>query len=564
MQLNGAQMVVEAIRAEGIDTIFGYPGGQALPLYDAIYGSGLRHILTRHEQGAVHAADGYARLSGKVGVCISTSGPGATNLVTGIATANMDSVPLVCITCQVTRAAIGKDSFQEADMIGITTPITKHNFLVQDIKELALILKKAFYIARTGRPGPVVVDIPKDVLQETYEWEYPESLEDLRWSYRPKTQGDTAELQAICDAIGRSHSPVLFVGGGVVSAGAAAELAAFVEKTGIPVCASLMGLTAYPTDAEEHLGMLGMHGTYAANMAVQHADLLIGLGVRFDDRVTGTLSTFAAGARVAHLDIDPAEFNKNVRVDWRLRGDLKWSLGLLLEGAESGDIHEWKASCQRWKAERPLTYQKSDEVIKPEAVIEELNRLTGRGEAVIATDVGQHQMWTAQYMSFRHPRTLLTSGGLGTMGYGLPAALGAALTAEGQQREVWLVTSDGSVMMNCQELATLTEEGLPVKVLVLNNRGLGMVRQWQRMFFGRRMSASKHEFKLSFAKLGEAMGCKGITVEKPAELAAAMQAAQAEPGPVVLEVMVDESEDVMPMVAPGKSLSEMVFEGGDR
>ncbi|MCM1136942.1 MAG: thiamine pyrophosphate-binding protein, partial [Clostridium sp.] len=388
MKLTGAKMVVEAIKAEGISTIFGYPGGQALPLYDAIYDSGLRHVLTRHEQGAVHAADGFARRSGQVGVCVSTSGPGATNLVTGIATANMDSVPLVCITCQVTRAAIGKDSFQEADMIGITTPITKHNFLVQDVAELALTLKKAFYIARSGRPGPVVVDIPKDVLTDEAEWAYPADLEGLKWSYRPVFQGDCEDLQAICNALSRSHSPVLFVGGGVVSANAAPQLARFVELTGIPLCASLMGLSAYPTEQPLHLGMPGMHGTYAANMAIQHADLLIGLGVRFDDRVTGTLQTFAPGARIVHLDIDPAEFNKNVRVDWRLQGDLKWSLGLLIERAEAGvlaaNIGDWQESCRRWKGERPLAYQKSAAVIKPEAAIEALYRLT-KGEAVICT-----------------------------------------------------------------------------------------------------------------------------------------------------------------------------------
>lgn len=564
MQLSGARMVVEAIKAEGIGIIFGYPGGQALPLYDAIYDSGLRHILTRHEQGAVHAADGFARRSGQVGVCVSTSGPGATNLVTGIATANMDSIPLVCITCQVTRPAIGKDSFQEADMIGITTPITKHNFLVQDVQQLPLILKKAFYIARTGRPGPVVVDIPKDVLVEEGEWNYPTSLADLKWSYQPQSEGDTTDLQAICDALGRSHSPVLFVGGGLVSSDASEQLRQFVEKTGIPVCASLMGLSAYPTDEPLHLGMLGMHGTYAANMAVQHTDLLLGLGVRFDDRVTGTLQTFAPGARVVHLDIDPAEFNKNVRVDWRLQGDLKWSLGLLNAQASVGNISDWQASCRRWKEEKPLTYENSAEIIKPEAVIEELNRLT-MGEAVICTDVGQHQMWTAQYMSFKQPRSFLTSGGLGTMGYGLPAALGAALAEEQSQKphEVWLISSDGSIMMNCQEMATLAEEQLPVKVLVLNNRGLGMVRQWQRMFYNERMSASKHEFKLSFARLGEAMGCLGLTVERPQDLTVALEQARAAAGPVVLEVLVDEAENVMPMVAPGKSLSDMVFAGGD-
>lgn len=560
MRLSGAKMVVEAIKAEGIETIFGYPGGQALPLYDAIYDSGLKHVLTRHEQGAVHAADGYARSSGKVGVCVSTSGPGATNLITGIATANMDSIPMVCITCQVPRASIGKDSFQEADIMGITTPITKHNFLVQDVNDLSLVLKKAFYIARTGRPGPVVVDIPKDILLEEGEFDYSMNLADLKWSYQPKLEGSTTDLQAIIDVIGRSHSPVLFIGGGVISANAAEEIAEFVNRTKIPVVASLMGLTAYPTQDELHLGMLGMHGTYAANMAVQHADLLIGAGVRFDDRVTGTLNTFAAGARVVHLDVDPAEFNKNVRVDYRLAGDLKWSLELLKE-AKTANLDEWHANCQKWKAEHPMSYEASDSVIKPEAVLQALNDLTGHGEAIIATDVGQHQMWTAQYMDFKYPRTFLTSGGLGTMGYGLPAAMGAAFAAG--DKEVWIISSDGSIMMNCQEMATLAEEKLPVKVLVLNNSGLGMVRQWQRMFFNNRMSASKHEFKMSFAALGEVMGCTGITIEKPEDVAAGLKKAQATPGPVVIEVLVDDMENVMPMVAPGSSLSEMVFEGGD-
>lgn len=560
MRLSGARMVVEAIKAEGIETIFGYPGGQALPLYDAIYDSGLKHVLTRHEQGAVHAADGYARATGKVGVCVSTSGPGATNLITGIATANMDSIPMVCITCQVPRASIGKDSFQEADIMGITTPITKHNFLVQDVNELALILKKAFYIANTGRPGPVVVDIPKDILLEEGEFDYTVDLTQLKWSYQPKAEGSDADLQAILDVIGRSHSPVLFIGGGVISANAAEEIAEFVRRTGIPVVSSLLGLTAFPTTDDLHLGMVGMHGTYVANMAVQHADLLIGAGVRFDDRVTGTLNTFAAGARVVHLDIDPAEFNKNVRVDYRLSGDLKWSLNLLKD-AKTANLDEWHASCRKWKHDHPMSYEPSDKVIKPEAVLEELNRLTDRGEAIIATDVGQHQMWTAQYMDFKYPRTFLTSGGLGTMGYGLPAAMGAAFAANG--REVWIISSDGSIMMNCQEMATLAEEKLPVKVLVLNNSGLGMVRQWQRMFFNNRMSASKHEFKMSFAKLGEAMGCTGITIERPEDVAAGLKQAQQTEGPVIIEVLVDDMENVMPMVAPGSSLSEMVFEGGD-
>ncbi len=564
MILNGAQMVVEAIKAEGIETVFGYPGGQALPLYDAIYDSGLNHILTRHEQGAVHAADGYARLSGKVGVCISTSGPGATNLITGIANAYMDSVPMVCITCQVPRLSIGKDSFQEADIMGITTPITKHNFLVQDIKELAVTMKKAFHLAGTGRKGVVVVDIPKDIFLEEMEFEYPESVADFKWGYKDRSQGSTKDLDAIVDAISRAHSPVLFIGGGVVLGDAHEELKAFIEATKMPVVASLMGLTAYPTTSEYHLGMIGMHGTYAANMAVQQCDLLIGMGVRFDDRVTGTLNTFAAGARVVHMDIDPAEFNKNVRVDYRIQGDLKWSLPLLTasltEHHAPKQVEKWLADCQEYKAHDFRKYQHSDEVIKPEYVLSELNELT-KGEAVIATDVGQHQMWTALYMDFKTPKTFLTSGGLGTMGYGLPAAMGAQVADI--NKEVWLISSDGSIMMNCQEMATLAEEGLPVKMVILNNRGLGMVRQWQRMFFGGRMSESKHHFEMSFAALAEAMGCKGITVTEPSKVAAALQEARDFDGPVLLDIRTDDDENVLPMVAPGKSLTDMMLEGGN-
>ncbi len=556
-------MVVEALKMEGVDTVFGYPGGQALPLYDALYDGGLQHILTRHEQGAVHAADGYARVSGKVGVCIATSGPGATNLVTGIANANMDSIPMVCITCQVTRAQLGRDSFQEADMLGITTPITKHNFMVRDITRLPRILRKAFYLASTGRPGPVVVDIPKDIFLQTMEWDYPMDVSKFLWGYKAHEEGDLSQLKDISDALSRSHFPVLFIGGGILTAGVSKELSDFVETTGIPVVSSLMGMSAFPTNHPLHLGMVGMHGTYAANMAVMHSDLLIGLGVRFDDRVTGILEEFAPSARIAHLDIDPAEFNKNVKVDYRIQGDLGWSLPILAQETAVNDITEWQNTVKDWKKDHPLTYEKAttaDAPIKPQEVLEALDAQL-KGEGIIATDVGQHQMWTAQYMTFQHPRTFVTSGGLGTMGFGLPAAMGAQIAAP--DKAVWLISSDGSIMMNCQEMATIAEHQLPVKAVILNNRGLGMVRQWQRMFFHNRMSQSRHEFSVDFAALAEVMGFTGIKVEKREDLKAALERAQATSGPVLLNIMVDEKEDVLPMVAPGKALTEMVLEGGD-
>lgn len=551
--MSGAQAVIASLKAEGVDLVFGYPGGSALPLYDALYDSGITHILTRHEQGAAHAADGYARSTGKVGVCLSTSGPGATNLVTGIATANMDSVPMVFITSQVSTSLIGKDSFQEADITGITTPITKHNFLVKRPQDLLKYMKQAFYIARTGRPGPVLIDIPKDIATAEIDFVYPENI-NLR-GYVPIFEGEECKIRQVADAIKQAKRPVFFIGGGVNMAGAWSEFSALVEKTGIPVVSSLMGLSAFPSQHELHLGMVGMHGTFAANQSVTNSDLLIGIGVRFDDRVTGMVSKFAPHALIVHLDIDPAEINKNVPTDIRAVGHLKWSLPLLNQLVERGDYQDWVAQVLDWKGNHPLKFEDSEDSIKPQSVVQAISDLTS-GEGFIVTDVGQHQMWTAQYYSFKNPRSFITSGGLGTMGFGLPAAIGVQLG--NPDKLVWTISGDGSILMNIQEIATAVEHNLPIKVAVLNNRGLGMVRQWQRMFYHKRYSASKHEAGTDIARVAEAFGAKGIRVKKPQELLPALKEAMDYTGPVIIDILVSEEEDVLPMVPAGAPLYEMI------
>ncbi|AJQ26513.1 biosynthetic-type acetolactate synthase large subunit [Pelosinus fermentans] len=563
MKMLGAEVVIECLKAEEVDIVFGYPGGAVLTLYDALFKTDFPHILTRHEQGAVHAADGYARATGKTGVCFATSGPGGTNLVTGIATAYMDSIPLVAITGQVGVSLIGKDSFQEADICGITTPITKHNYLVKKIQDLPCVMKEAFYIARTGRPGPVLIDISKDVFNDTLDFVYPETV-CLR-GYRSLFAGDSSQIDLVIEALEKAEKPVIFVGGGVNISGTSQDVRKLINLTGIPVISSLMGLGCIPSDAPEHLGMVGMHGTYAANMATIDCDLLMGIGVRFDDRVTSLVQNFAPKATIIHFDIDPAEVNKNVRADLKVIGDLRWSLPLLCEKIAERNVTkkqwaraEWVGLVQEWKREKPLASSLPAGGIRPQTVIEKVSELT-QGEAIIVTDVGQHQMWTAQSYNFNTQRSFLTSGGLGTMGYGLPAAIGAQITLP--EKNVILFTGDGSIMMNCQELATLADNGLPVKIIVMNNQVLGMVNQWQRMFYGKRYSYSSTKGCTDFVKLAEAMGVAGLRVTKPEELNTVLEKALKMEGPVLVDILLPETEDVLPMVAPGGRLDQMVLRG---
>ncbi len=559
MKMLGAEAVIECLRRENVEMVFGYPGGCVLTLYDALYRAEFPHILTRHEQGAVHAADGYARASGKVGVCIATSGPGGTNLVTGIATAYMDSIPLVAITGQVGVPYIGKDAFQEADICGITTPITKHNYLVKKVEDLPRVMKEAFYIARTGRPGPVVVDISRDVFNATFDFAYPETVQ-MR-GYSPIFSGDPADVEAVVAALQQAEKPLLFVGGGVPLSDTAASVRRLAELTGFPVISSLMGLGTLPSSHPQHLGMVGMHGTYGANMATMECDLLVGIGVRFDDRVTSLVKDFAPHAKIVHLDIDPAEVNKNVRADLKVVADLRWSLPLLCEQAAACEWRsraEWLSQCQQWNRENPLPVADAGERVAPHQVMERVKAALP-DDAVIVTDVGQHQMWAAQHYDFVQSRSLLTSGGLGTMGYGLPAAMGAQIAHP--DKPVVVFSGDGSIMMNCQELSTVADNGLPLKIIVLNNEVLGMVNQWQRMFYGKRYSHSSTHGGTDFVKLAEAMGVTGMRVSAPDELDLVLAQALAVEGPVLVEVQVPPTADVLPMVPPGGRLDQMVLGG---
>ena len=564
MLMTGAEAIIESLKNENVDVVFGYPGGAVLTLYDALYRADFRHILTKHEQGAVHAADGYARATGKVGVVIATSGPGATNLVTGIATAYMDSIPLVAITGQVAVPLIGRDSFQEADISGITTPITKHNYLVKKVEDLPGVLKEAFYIARTGRPGPVVVDVAKDVFAASVDYQYPKEVK-LR-GYRPLFAGNIEIIDKVFKEMKLAKNPLIFVGGGVNLSDASKVLRELIDQTGFPVISTLMGLGSLPCDHPQFLGMVGMHGTYAANMATTECDLLLGIGVRFDDRVTGLLSEFAAKAKVVHFDIDPAEINKNVLAHLRVVGDMNWSLPALLDRVKdvSGELKEqvqsWTEKVLSWKREKPLTYEPQTELVMPQEVVEKVSQLT-QGDAVIVTDVGQHQMWVAQYYGFKNPRSFLTSGGLGTMGYGLPAALGAQCGLP--DRKVILFVGDGGVMMNCQELATAANYDFPVKVLIFNNQTLGMVAQWQRMFYGGRYAHTSLKGNTDFVKLAEAMGVTGLRVTKPEELDKVLEEALATPGPVVVDIWIPEKVDVLPMVPAGARLDQMILGGSE-
>ncbi|HHT46620.1 MAG TPA: biosynthetic-type acetolactate synthase large subunit [Firmicutes bacterium] len=550
-------MVLACLEKENVDVVFGFPGGAVLTLYDEIYKMGKRHILTRHEQGAAHAADGYARVTGKPGVVIATSGPGATNLVTGIATAYMDSVPLVAITGQVATPFIGTDAFQEADITGITLPITKHNYLVKDIGELPWILKEAFFIANTGRKGPVLIDLPKDIQAQEGEFDYPDRLEIS--TYKPIYEGHLGQIARACTAVKEAKKPLIYAGGGVASSGAHEEMLAFSQKTRIPVTTTLMGMGSIPYEYELFLGMPGMHGTYAANNAINEADLLLAMGVRFDDRVTGKLDTFAPNAQIIHIDIDPAEIGKNVLADIPIVGDVKRVLAEMLKRVQPGDTEMWCKKVVDWKKNYPLRYrQESNNCLKPQFVIEELCRLTA-GEAIVTTDVGQHQMWAAQYYRLKSPRRLISSGGLGTMGFGLPAAIGAQVAFP--EKVVLCIAGDGSFQMNSQELATAVKYDLPVKIAIINNQYLGMVRQWQKLFYGGRYSHTNLAGGPDFVRLAEAYGARGFRVASPGEVEETVKIALNTPGPVVIDFQVDPEEDVMPMVAPNTSIVEMI--GGE-
>ena len=564
MLMNGAQAILESLKREQVDIIFGYPGGAVLDLYDALYQTKYPHILTRHEQGAVHAADGYARATGKVGVCFATSGPGATNLITGIATANMDSIPLVCFTGQVGNPLIGKDSFQEADIVGITTPITKHNYLVKKASELPRVIKEAFFIASTGRPGPVVIDIAKDVFTTQLEYEYPENVH-LR-GYSGDFTGKEQEIDAVVEAVKQAAKPVIFIGGGVTLSNTTQLLREIVAETHIPVVSSLMGLGCVPAARDGFLGMVGMHGSYAANMAVQECDLLIGIGVRFDDRVTGKVDEFAPNAKVVHFEVDKAEINKNVLVDYPVIGDLRWSLPLFKQKLQaagenfSSKFSTWMQQVIDMDKKYPFSYTQDAPCILPQQVIDTVSELAD-DDTVVVTDVGQHQMWAAQFYNARKPRQFLTSGGLGTMGYGLPAALGAKL---GQpDKQVILFTGDGSIMMNCQEMATAADNDIDVKIVVLHNHVLGMVTQWQRMFYGKRYSQTILNSKTDLVKLAEAMGMQAVCIKQKENLKESLQQALSSKGPMLIDVMVPANEDVLPMVAPGAKLDDMVIGGSE-
>ena len=560
MKMNGAQAVLESLRKEGVRVVFGYPGGAVLDLYDAIYTEKFPHILVRHEQGAAHAADGYARATGEVGVCLATSGPGGTNLVTGIATAYMDSVPLVCITGQVGNPYIGKDSFQEADICGITTPITKHNYLVKAAKDLPQVLKEAFFIARTGRPGPVTVDIAKDVFTQELDYVYPEKVQ-LK-GYTADFTGEAAEVEAAAAAIAEAKRPLLILGGGVTLSDTAKTVREILDLTGIPSVTTLMGIGCVPAARENFLGMAGMHGTYAANMAIQECDLLIAVGMRFDDRVTSRVAGFAPRAKIVHFEVDPVEVNKNVVADCRVLGDLRWSLPLLKEKlAALGDLRArfsgWSRYTVEMNNEQPLSYKKKEGCVMPQQLIETVSELAA-DDAIIVTDVGQHQMWAAQYYDAKEPRRFLTSGGLGTMGYGLPAAIGAKVARPGQQ--VILFTGDGSIMMNCQEMATAAANGVAVKIIVVHNRVLGMVTQWQRMFYDKHYSQTLLPGSTDFVKLAEAMGVGACRLQDPASLKADLAAVLTSDAPMLIDVIVPGNVDVLPMVPGGKCLDEMVLE----
>ncbi len=572
MKITGAQAVVEMLHKENVTELFGIPGGVVIPLFDALYGDKkINLIITKHEQGAIHAADGYARSSGKPGVCVVTSGPGATNIVTGLATAYMDSIPIVALTGQVPTQTIGNDAFQEADTTGITRPVTKHNFIVKDPADLTRVFKKAFYVATTGRPGPVLIDLPKDILTAEINFEYPEEIKIP--GYNPTMKGNIRQIKRVIEAINDSRKPLIYAGGGIVASNASEELSEFVRITGIPVTLTLMGLGAFPAVEPEFLGMLGMHGTKTANYAVDNCDLLVAIGSRFDDRITGKLSMFAPHAKFIHIDIDPASISKNVVIDIPVVGDAKHILKEMCKFAKKLEIKDWIGEIKKWKKEHPLTYKDDDGILRPQYVVEQIYRVTG-GDAIISTEVGQNQMWAAQFYKFDKPRRLITSGGLGTMGYGLPAAIGAQFAFP--QSTVFDIAGDGSIQMNIQEMATISQHALPINIAILNNGYLGMVRQWQEFFFDRQYAATclKRDqrcpvvcnnpgencppYTPDFVKLAEAYSAVGMRIEKKSDVEGALLEAVKTKKPVLMDFIVNPEENVTPMVPAGASINTMI------
>lgn len=557
--MTGADILLKTLTELGVDTIFGFPGGSALPIYDSLYrNKKIRHIRTVHEQGAAHAADGYSRATGKVGVVLSTSGPGATNLVTGIANAYMDSIPIVAFTGQVALDLLGKDSFQEVDITGVTLPITKHSFLIRDKRDIVRKVKEAFHIATTGRPGPVLVDLPKDVMmQEISEDNIRKDMNGFINTFSLKQhlpKGFKNVVEKAAEMIKKAKKPVIYVGGGIISANASAELLQLVERINVPVTTTLMGITGFPTEHPLCLGMLGMHGTAYANMAVTESDLLLALGARFDDRVTGNVAQFAPKARIIHVDIDPAELGKNVNITLGIKGDVKQFLKELLKILPSKQHEQWVTTVMSWKHSYPLKY--CEKSLKPQYVVEEICRQTN-GKAIIATEVGQHQMWAAQFYKFKESRSFISSGGLGTMGFGLPAALGAKLGMP--EKLVFNIAGDGSFEMNCHELITAARYNIPVITVVFNNRSLGMVRQWQELFFDERYSQVHLDgAKTDYVKLAEACGVKGYKVTQKSVLPKVIEQAISLQAPAVIDVKIDAKENVMPMVPSGKAINEML------
>lgn len=553
MRLSGAEIVVECLKKEDVKVIFGIPGGAIMPLYDVLYSeNSIKHILTRHEQGAAHAAEGYARATGKVGVCIATSGPGATNLVTGLANAHLDSIPLVAFTGQVPTSLIGTDAFQEVDISGITLPITKNSYVVRNVKNLARIVQEAFFIARTGRPGPVLIDFPKDIQLAKTEFKYPESV--VLNSYKPTFSGNVKQIKAAAQEISKAKKPIIYAGGGVISSNASSELRDLVIKTNIPITTTLMGLGCFPETHPLSLGMLGMHGTAYANYAVSAADLIIALGARFDDRITGKLDEFASKAKIIHVDIDPAEVGKNISVDIPIVGNIKNVLKKLNEYVHKKKETEWLKIVEDFKKKHPLKYNNNEE-LKPQYIMETINKIS-KDNTIIVTSVGQHQMWAAQYYQYTEPRSFISSGGLGTMGYGFPAALGAKMGCP--EKTVICISGDGSFQMNQQEIATAINNNLAITVIIMNNGFLGMVRQWQEFFFDKRYAETTLNGNPDFVKLVEAYGGTGIRVSKKQELHPALEKALSLDKFVLIDCLVSKEENVFPMVSPGSPISKMI------